>query len=347
MPLHPSRRHVLAAGGVAGLGALLAACGSAGHPTGRSTAAGSGDGAAPSATAPWTFTDDRGRRTTLTATPTRVVAYTGTAAALHDFGVTDRLVGVFGPTRLADGKPDPMAGALDVSRLTVLGNAWGEFDLEKYAALRPQLLVTDMWQPDQLWYVPDASKDRIAALAPTAGLAIAKVQLPEPLRRHEELAALLGADLKADSVVAAKRRFQQAVETVRRAARARGGLKVLAASASADLLYVSDPSVYPDLSYYRSLGVGLITPDRVQGGFFESLSWENADKYRADLILLDSRSSALQPKDLTGRPTWQRLPAVKAGQVVPWLSEARFSYAGCAPLVEQLAAAIDRAGKVA
>ncbi|WP_042416947.1 ABC transporter substrate-binding protein [Streptacidiphilus anmyonensis] len=343
MPVQPSRRTLLAAGGVAGLGALLAACGA-----GSRSGPGSGDAAASGSASrgPWRFTDDRGTTVSLPQAPARVVAYTGTAAALHDFGAADRLVGVFGPTRLADGKADPMAGQLDVSQVTVLGNAWGEFDLEKYAELRPQLLVTDMWQPKQLWYVPDASKDKIAALAPTAGISIANVQLPEPLRRHEELAGLLGADLTAASVVAAKQRFQQAVETLRRTAKGRGGLKVLAASASADLLYVSDPAVYPDLSYYRSLGVDLVTPNKVQGGFFEPLSWENADTYGADLILLDSRSSALQPKDLTGKPTWQRLPAVRAGQVVPWLSEVRFSYAGCAPLVEQLAGALDRAKKV-
>ncbi|WP_042378012.1 ABC transporter substrate-binding protein [Streptacidiphilus melanogenes] len=343
MPVQPSRRTLLAAGGVAGLGALLAACGA-----GPSSGSRSGDAAASGSASrgPWRFTDDRGATVSLPQAPARVVAYTGTAAALHDFGAADRLVGVFGPTKLADGKADPMAGQLDVSKVTVLGNAWGEFDLEKYAELRPQLLVTDMWQPQQLWYVPDASKDRIAALAPTAGITIANVQLPEPLRRHEELAGLLGADLAAASVVAAKQRFQRAVETLRRTAKARGGLKVLAASASADLLYVSDPAVYPDLAYYRGLGVDLVTPDKVQGGFFEPLSWENADKYGADLILLDSRSSALQPKDLTGKPTWQRLPAVRAGQVVPWLSEVRFSYAGCAPLVEQLAGALDHAKKV-
>ncbi|WP_042364023.1 ABC transporter substrate-binding protein [Streptacidiphilus neutrinimicus] len=343
MPVQPSRRTLLAAGGVAGLGALLAAC-----AAGSSSGTRSGDAAASGSAArgPWRFTDDRGATVSLPQAPTRVVAYTGTAAALHDFGAADRVVGVFGPTRLADGKADPMAGQLDIARVTVLGNAWGEFDLEKYAELRPQLLVTDMWQPKQLWYVPDASKDKIAALAPTAGITIANVPLPEPLRRHEELAGLLGADLAAASVVAAKRRFQQAVETLRRTAKARDGLKVLAASASADLLYVSDPAVYPDLAYYRSLGVELVTPNKVQGGFFEPLSWENADKYGADLILLDSRSSALQPKDLTGKPTWQRLPAVRAGQVVPWLSEVRFSYTGCAPLVEQLAGALDRAKKV-
>ncbi|MBF9069642.1 ABC transporter substrate-binding protein [Streptacidiphilus fuscans] len=349
MPLHPSRRSLLAAGGVAGLGALLAACGSGGPSPqsvgsdGNSGSSGSSGGSAGS----WTFTDDRGTRVALPARPSRVVAYTGTAAALHDFGVTDRIVGVFGPTRLADGRPDPMAGNLDLAKVTVLGNAWGEFDLEKYAALRPQLLVTDMWVPKQLWYVPDASKTTIAALAPTAGITIAKIQLPEPLSRHEQLAGLLGADLTASAVVAAKQRFQQAVETVRQAGKAKRGLRVMAASASADLLYVSDPGVYPDLSYYRSLGVELVTPAKVQGGFFEPLSWENADRYAADLILLDSRSSALQPKDLAAKPTWQQLPAVKAGQVIPWLSEVRFSYAGCAPLIEQLAAALDRAKRVA
>ncbi|MEY9848240.1 iron complex transport system substrate-binding protein [Streptacidiphilus sp. BW17] len=337
MPLHPTRRSVLAAGRITGLGALLAACGSGSSVPRSATSSGE----------PWTFTDDRGTRIALPQRPSRVVAYTGTAAALHDFGVTDRIVGVFGPTRLADGRPDPMAGNLDLAKLTVLGNAWGEFDLEKYAALRPQLLVTDMWVPSQLWYVPDASKDTIAALAPTAGITIAKVQLPEPLRRHEQLAGLLGADPTGSAVVAAKRRFEQAVETVRQAAKAKRGLRVMAASAGADLLYVSVPGVYPDLSYYRSLGVELVTPAKVQGGFFEPLSWENADTYAADLILLDSRSSALQPTDLTAKPTWQQLPAVKAGQVIPWLSEVRFSYAGCAPLIEQLAAALDRAKRVA
>ena len=115
---------------------------------------------------------------------------------------------------------------------------------------------------------------------------------------------------------------------------------ILAASASADTLYVSDPAVYPDLSYFRSLGVDIIVPGRVTGGFFENLSWENADKYPADLILLDNRTSALQPEALAAKPAWSQLPAVKAGRITPWLSEPRFSYAGCAPLIESLAEAV-------
>jgi iron complex transport system substrate-binding protein len=78
------------------------------------------------------------------------------------------------------------------------------------------------------------------------------------------------------------------------------------------------------------------------------LSWENIDKYGADVIMLDSRAQALQPKDLAaGKPSWRRLPAVKAGQVIAWQPEPRFSYAGCAPILETLARTIRSSRKVA
>ncbi len=340
-----TRRGLLAAGAGLGVGAVAAACGSAGTPSTALTGAGA------SSAGPWSFTDDRQKKVSLAAAPTRVVTYVGTAAALHDFGVEvgpkGRIVGVFGPTKKADGTADPMAGRLDVNAVTVLGNAWGEFDLEKYAALRPQLLVTNMWLPDSLWYVPDGSRKQILALAPSVGLTVANVALPQPLARYAALAAALGADLDSAAVKAAKARFESAAETLRSAAKSNGGIRVLAASAAADLCYVSDPKAYPDLSYFAQLGVEFVKPDKVSGGFFENLSWENVDKYPADLILLDSRSSALQPKDLTGKPTWAALPAVKAGQVTPWLSELQYSYTACAPLIEALAAAVRGARKVA
>lgn len=330
-----SRRGLLTAFGGIGAGALVTACGGGG---GSGTAKGGGT---------WAFTDDRGRRVTAGGRPRRLVAYVGTAAALHDLGLGDRVVGVFGPTRSKDGSPDPLAGSLDVTKVTVLGNTFGEFNVEKYAALRPDLLVTNMYLPNALWYVPDNSKDKITALAPSVAVTAAKVTLTEPIRRYEELAASLGADLKARQVTDARARFDRAAETLRAAARAKGGLKVLAASGSPDLFYVSDPNASADLRYFRSLGVDLIVPDKVGAqGFFEELSWENADKYPADLILLDARTSALQSKDLAAKPTWAKLPAVEAGQVTAWQSEPRFSHAGCAPLIESLAAAVQKAAKV-
>ncbi|GHF41288.1 ABC transporter substrate-binding protein [Streptomyces mashuensis] len=336
--LTPTRRGILAAGGALGLGALLTACGGGGSsdPSGDS-GNGTGKGDA------WSFKDDRGQVAKTPHTPKRIVAFTGTAAALHDFGV--ECTGVFGPTLLKDGRPDPQAGDLDVAKLTVLGNTWGEFNVEKYAALRPDLLITNMFEPDALWYVPDDSRKKILALAPGVGLTASRVPLTEPIKRYAELAASLGADLRAKKVVDAKARFEAAAERLRKAAKG-NPVKVMAASGSPDLFYVSNPAVNADLMYYRQLGVDLVVPRKLdQGGYFESLSWENAGTYEADVILLDSRTSALQPKDLAAKPTWAKLPAVQAGQVTPWLSEPRFSHAGCAPLLETLADAVEKAKK--
>jgi iron complex transport system substrate-binding protein len=342
-----SRRRVLGAAGGGALAAVLAACGSS---SGSSSASGSGSGSDAKnggAAGPWSFTDDRKQVLKAAAAPTRIVAFTGTAAALVDFGVDRQIVGVFGETTLPGGKATAQAGDLDVGKVTVLGNAWGEFNVEKYAALSPQLLVTHMYEPGALWYVPDESKAQIAKLAPSAAINVQKVSLPTPIQRYAELAQSLGADLSANKVTDAKARFQTASETLRTAAKAAGGLKVLAASGSADVFYASNPQIAADLMYFAELGVQLIVPNKMApGDYFESLSWENADKYQADLILLDSRTTALQPKDLAAKPTWNALPAVKAGQVTPWDAVPRFSYAGAAPLLENLAKAIQSAKKV-
>ncbi|MCP2259977.1 iron complex transport system substrate-binding protein [Streptoalloteichus tenebrarius] len=335
-----SRRGLLAAFGAIGLGAVVAACGSGGGGGngGGSTSSGQAGG--------WSFTDDRQQRVTSERRPERVVAFVGSAAALWDFGLRDQIVGVFGPARNKDGTPGPQAGDLDVNKVTIVGGDWGEFDIEKYLKLRPELLVTNMFQPPALWYVPDDSKDKILGIAPSVGITTAKVRLVDVVGRYAALAKSLGADLEAKPVVDAKARFEKASEALRKAAKEKGGLRVMAASGSPELLYVSDPNVYPDLSYFRELGVDIVVPDKVDGGFFEHLSWENARKYPADIILLDNRSAALQPKDLASRPAWAELPAVRANQVVPWQSEPRFSYAGLAPIVESLAKAVQDARKV-
>ena len=349
MPHAPSasltRRGLLAAGGALGLGALLAACGDGGGTSG-----GTSGGASPAGdqgAGPWTFTDDRAQKVSLDARPTRVVAYIGAAAALHDFGVADKIVGIYGPITRKDGSPDPQAGEFDAKKATIIGNAYGEFNIEKYAALRPQLLIDNMYVQNQLFYVPVESKDKIFALAPSIGISTGSAALPKPIGRYAELAAALGADLNAPKITAAKTRFDQAAEALRAAARAAGGLKVLAGSASPDLFYVSNPAKNTDLMYFRELGVDIIVPEKPsQDGYFEGLSWENADKYAPDLILLDSRTQALQPAALTGKPAWAKLPAVKAGQVTAWQPEPRYSYAGCAPILEALAQAVQSAKKL-
>ncbi|AYN41200.1 ABC transporter substrate-binding protein [Streptomyces dangxiongensis] len=340
---HPTRRGLLAAGGALGLGAALAACG---DDKGKDT--GSGKGAAGGGSGPWSFKDDRGTTVKLDKVPANIVAFTGVAAALYDYGV--RVKGVFGPTTTSGGKPDVQAGDMDVSKVTVLGNTWGQFSIEKYASLAPDVLISTMFDDaGTLWYVPDESKKKISRLAPSVGISVYDRPLTEPLQRMWELAGSLGADLKAAEVTAAKKRFEDAAARLRAAAKAKPGIKVMAASASDQLFYVSGTDLSIDLEYFKSLGVNLVEPPASAkakgGGWYESLSWENVDKYQADIIMMDDRSSAIQPADIS-KATWKKLPAVKAGQVISRSPEPILSYDKCVPLLTGLAEALEKARKV-
>ncbi|MDT0310276.1 ABC transporter substrate-binding protein [Streptomyces sp. DSM 44917] len=337
-----TRRSLLAAGAAAGTGALLTACGGDGGPGGAGGESG-GDGSGGG----WTFTDDRGETVRLDARPERLVAYVGSAAALHDYGV--RCTGVFGPTVLPDGSPDVQAARLDVEEVTVLGNTWGEFNVEAYAELQPQLLISGVHTPPDLWYVPEDSAEEILSLAPSVGIRTLGPGLATILTRYTELAEALGADLAAPAVTEARARFDAAAGAVRTAARDNGGLRVLVISATADQIWFAAPAALPDLTYFTELGVAFVSPDNPEdGGVFESASWENADRYPADLILVDNRTSNLQPADLQERkPTWRALPAVRAGQVASWTAEPTFSHTGVAPLLEDLADAVRTATRAA
>lgn len=333
-----SRRGLLTGGAALGLGAVLTACGSEDSDKDKESGSGADDKA-------WSFKDDRGKTARSDSTPKNIVAFISTAAALHDYGV--EVTGVFGPSKPVGGKPNPQAGDLDVDKLTSLGETWGQFNIEKYAALKPELLISNMFPPPNLWFVPEESSKKIAALAPTVGINGARASLLEPLERYTDLAASLGADLESQKVRAAKSRFEKAERTLRKAAKASGGLKVMAMTGDAQQMYVAVPDSYCDLNYFKDLGVEFVEGKKSdEWGFWEFLSWENADKYHADLIMVDNRSSALTEDQLAKKPTWTKLPAVKAGQTVPWSMEERYSYAGYAPVLEQLAAAIEKSKKL-
>lgn len=344
---HLSRRGILAAGGALGLGAVLAACGDDDAKSGGSDSTKAAD--AKSKSGPWTFKDDRGTTVKLDRTPANIVAFTGVAAALHDYGIAVK--GVFGPTTTKDGKADVQAGDMDVTKVTVLGNEWGQFNIEKYAALAPDVLISTIFDAvGTLWYVPEESKDKILKLAPSVGVSVYDRQMPKSLERMYALAESLGADVKAAKVVEAKKKFETAAERLRKAAKARPEIKVLAGSASQDIFYVSGSNLSIDLEYFKALGVNIVEPSakalKASGGWFENLSWENVDKYPADIIIMDDRSSTIQPADIT-EATWKKLPAVKAGQVIPRSPEPIISYDKCTPLLDNLAEAIENAKKVA
>ncbi|WP_406176985.1 ABC transporter substrate-binding protein [Streptomyces canus] len=340
---HLTRRGILAAGGALGLGAVLAACGDD-----DSGSEGSSKETTAAKSGPWTFKDDRGTTVKLDKAPTRIVAFVGVAAALHDYGI--EVKGVFGPTKTKDGKADVQAGDMDVSKLTVFGNVWDQFNVEQYAAFAPEVLITTTFDSaGTLWYVPAASASKIAKLAPSVAVSVYDRQITTPLQRVWELAESLGADMTAAKVTDAKKRFEAASERLRTAAKAHPDIKVLAGSAAQDVFYVSGTNLSIDLEYFKALGVNFVEPPasvlKASGGWYESLSWENVDKYAADIIMMDDRTATIQPADIT-EATWKKLPAVKAGQVISRSPEPIPSYDKCVAMVENLAKAIETAKKV-
>ncbi|WP_433918808.1 ABC transporter substrate-binding protein [Streptomyces canus] len=340
---HLTRRGILAAGGALGLGAVLAACGDD-----DSGSEGSSKETTAAKSGPWTFKDDRGTTVKLDRVPTRIVAFVGVAAALHDYGI--EVKGVFGPTKTKDGKADVQAGDMDVSKLTVFGNVWDQFNVEQYAAFAPEVLITTTFDSaGTLWYVPAASASKIAKLAPSVAVSVYDRQITTPLQRVWELAESLGADMTAAKVTDAKKRFEAASERLRTAAKAHPDIKVLAGSAAQDVFYVSGTNLSIDLEYFKALGVNFVEPPasvlKASGGWYESLSWENVDKYAADIIMMDDRTATIQPADIT-EATWKKLPAVKAGQVISRSPEPIPSYDKCVAMVENLAKAIETAKKV-
>lgn len=120
----------------------------------------------------------------------------------------------------------------------------------------------------------------------------------------------------------------------------------LYASPSEGILFCR-PATFPGLRQLQQLGLELVVPE---GGiedinesftdfFFDSVSLEQANKYPADLILLDADTS---PEDMAGVPTWATMPAVQAGQLVPFRRLGSWTYEQHAGEIEGITTAVRR-----
>lgn len=288
---------------------------------------------APASSGPWELTDDRGRKASRDARPSRVVAQISAAAALWDLGV--RPIGVFGE---ASGGSAALRGNVDTSKVTWVGQTWGEFNVEKLAALNPDLLVAPMQQKDQLWYVPPEAASKIEAICPTVGVNYFEVPLDKVIDRYAELARSLGAEVGSGSVAAAKADFASASAALASAVRAKPDLRVVFASGSKENLYFGNPAMFSDLLYLKNQGLDLLTPDFDKNEpHWEVLSWEQAGKHKVDAVLYDTRNASFFTTDLPKYPTLAKLPAVQAKQILPWNPETPTSWAAFAPTLRDLA----------
>ena len=178
--------------------------------TGCNASAGAGsDAASPTGgNAGFAWTDARKKAIDLPAVPSTVVAQSSAAAALWDFGF--RVAGAYGELGTdANGRLDYQAGNLDLSEITVIGKTYGEFDIEKYAAMNPDLLLDLSFDDKTLWYVPEKSLAQVEKIGPTLGMTMLNLDLLQITENFSKLAGELGADQDAAAVTEAEQASAQ------------------------------------------------------------------------------------------------------------------------------------------
>jgi len=288
---------------------------------------------------PWTYTDGSGQTVTLDAVPQRIIASQDAAAGLIPLGI--RPVGIYADGPIADAKA---LQGLDLSGIEIIGQTWGEVDIEKAAALNPDIVLAEWWDRNEAWSGGQDVAALLTQLAPVTGVS-ASDSIVGMIEDYETLAASLGADLSQPSIADEKAKFETALADFKSAIAAKPGLKVLAVYAGDDALYVADPAGAAELLDMQSWGLDLVQPEGVDAAgnnYFETLSWENADKYPADLILVDNRSPATMEVALA-QPTWALNPGAKAEQVAEWPAFWLRNYGHYAAALSGLTAAISAA----
>ncbi|MET0928281.1 MAG: ABC transporter substrate-binding protein [Aeromicrobium sp.] len=307
---------------------LLAGCGSS--DSGEDAA---GDEA-------WSYLSGDGKTYTADETPTRIIAQGEAAAALISFGIKPIAIYSNDPIEKNESLKD-----LDLSGIEILSETWGHIDGETAAGLKPDLIVASYWPLEKAYGGFEAgvedSSQKVKNLADVVGPAEGD-SVEEKIAGYEELARSLGADTAGDGIAADKATFQAAVERFTTTVAGKKGLTSLAVSPAEDLLYVAVPSEASELSDFERWGLDIIDPDSPDPDFayWENLSWENADKYQPDFLLMDDRDAVNALKIAEAQPTWKNIKAVEANALVPWPAYWIHTYKDYASELDKLSDAI-------
>ena len=286
---------------------------------------------------PWSYTDSLGNTVTLDEVPTRIIASQDAAAGLIPLGI--RPIAIYADGPVSDAKA---LQGLDLTGIEIIGQAWGEVDIEKAAALDPQLVIAEYWPLDSAWSGGEAVVDALTPLAPITGVTQGDSVLTL-IEDYEALAASLGADLSKAEVAADKAAFETSLAAFKAATEAKPNLTALAVWAGPDALYVAATAGAAELMDFKAWGLNLIDPEVADDrGYWETLSWENTDKYQPDLILVDNRQASTLETALA-RPTWTLMKAAEAGAVTEWPAFWLRNYRAYASELDKVTAAINAA----
>jgi iron complex transport system substrate-binding protein len=284
----------------------------------------------------WTFVDDRKQTVGLPERPTRIVAYSAAAAALHQWGVTP--IGVFGDNP----REDPALAGFPWDKSEVFGSVYGEIDMALLHSRKAELIVS-------LWYPPPADsplfgfkdlaqQNRIRSRVPIVGLdghAIATQQID----RFGDLARALGSDTTAGAIVRARAAFLRAAASLSEIARRTSNLRIIAVSGDQSTMYVAKLVDLGDLSFYGRRGVPLVSA-KTSDAYWDRFGWDHAAKYPADGILYDARAMFLPLRHAKEIPAFAALPAVRANQIGRWHVNPPPSYQAYTAAMNELATTI-------
>lgn len=315
---------------VAGLLALTAACSS------DESAASSGD-------ASWSYVSGNGDTITLDHKPERIVASAAEAAGLMEYGI--KPVGIY---LAQDLKWEPGLADQDLSDIPIVGKEWGHIDAEKVAELQPDLIVADWWPAQDAYQGFEEGVDndslKVKELAPVIG-ANQQGSLEDVMTWYEGFAESMGVDVSSGQYAEGREHFEQAKADFQDAVAAKPGLTALAVAPAADMLYVAVPKYSTSLSDLRRWGMDVISPDSPKKDFpyWEYLSWEKADKYQPDLLLIDDRGYEDNIALGEAQPTWDKIAAARAKAYTPWPGWWVHTYDAYAEQLEGLTQAVEGA----
>lgn len=321
-----TRRTVLAGAGAASLAALLAAC------------SGASEG---SASGSFTLTDDLGNEIVLDAVPQRLVVSQWLLPAFWEAGIEPVGVLTFMPW---DDIAAYAEAGIDRSKVTVLSESYGEVNLEALAELGPDLIVCDSYAgAESLWGFADAEMQaKAAAVAPIFAVS-AETEAVEGIERRIGIAEALGSD--AAGTATTKAAFEAALAKVDTVAAAQSGLTVAVVGPAVDGLWVAPVADYADLLLLQQHGITFFDAPEAE---LDTLSWELATEVTADVLLIDDRTTDAELATLVAEnPTWNRIPAVAAGQAyATWRFALPYSYGAFAQSYDQLLPSLEGASRL-
>ncbi|WP_208092526.1 ABC transporter substrate-binding protein [Blastococcus xanthinilyticus] len=265
----------------------------------------------------WTYTDDLGTEVELDGTPTRIAGLNDVMASLWNYGVEP--VATFGQTSAAD---DVAFEGRDLADVEIVGESYGQIDLEQLAAAEPDLIITSVYPVDSEGTLDPASPpygiesaaqlEQLQQIAPVVAIAY-RGSAAEVMADVAELAESLGAE--TGTIEAARAEYDEAAAAL--TAAGEKGVSVLPVYATpSEGWWMAKAGDDPQLALYEELGVDFVDPGG-DGYFWQSVGWEQVPDHPSDVLLYSLRGG-MTPEEMAEQPTAARLPALEAEQAHPW-----------------------------